>query len=329
MRHEAFGERRVQRLGALLLAAFCLIGVLPEASSAQLDRAGLQQLCPQPEGCWNLALGIEAMQAGIGLAAAGGADLPGGNSTLGWRFGTVPRVAVSARLGITSGRYPALNGSNAEAQTTWTPSFEGALAISAFDGFRPLPTIGGVFALDFIGVAGTARPSASDGFEGSVSSFGYGVRLGLLRESFTMPGVTISAVRRHLAELRWNGADGDRPGRVVLDGPTATSLRATVGKDLLALGLVAGVGWDRVDSNGSFVVDGVGAAGPLSLTFDDFRTERTLVFGGASLTLLVLQLSGEVGYAAGFEPRPVAAGSAGFDPTAGNLFATVSARLLF
>lgn len=313
-------------LRAGLVAALGLLAAVAPAR-AQLDRAQLQGLCSDPAACTDVVLGLEALQAGIGLAAAGGSDLPGGNSTIGWRFGAVPRVAVSARLGLTSGRYPTASGGD---EGTWTPSFEGALAVGLFDGFRPLPTIGGLFSVDALLTAGSARPSTSDGFEGRVSSFGYGLRLGLLRESFTMPGVTVSATRRHLGDLTWNGPSGSAPGNIVLSGPTATSLRATVGKDLLALGLVAGVGWDRVDSDGTFLPGvGAGAAGAAPLAFERFRTERSLFFGGATLTLLVLQLHGEAGYAAGFEARPADAPPGGFDPSGGSLFATISARLLF
>lgn len=314
-------------LRAGLVAALGLLVGVAAPARAQLDRAQLRGLCADPVACTDVVLGIEALQAGLGLAAAGGSELPGGNSTIGWRFGAVPRVAVSGRLGLTSGHLPTASGGD---EGTWTPSFEAALAVGLFNGFRPLPTIGGLFSVDALLTAGTARPSASNGFEGGVSSFGYGLRLGLLRESFTMPGVTLAATRRHLGDVTWNGPSGSTSGNVALSGPTATSLRATVGKDLLALGLVAGVGWDRVESDGTFLPGvGAGAAGAAPLSFERFRTERRLFFGGATLTLLVLQLHGEAGYAAGFEARPTDAPSGGFDPSAGSLFATISARLLF
>ena len=251
---------RAMRGGAgVVLGLFGVLGALVgtvQPGAAQLERAGLRALCAAEAGCLDAVLAVEAIQGGTALVLTSGSELPGANSTLGLRFGSTPRVAGSVRLGLNSSSFPALAGSGtggASGKTIWTPSLQGALAVGVFDGFRLAPTVGGLLSVDLIGTVARGFPSASDGFGSNASAFGYGLRLGLLRESFTLPGATVSIVRRHVSDVSWSGVDGGTPGRVLLSGPRATSVRATVGKDLLALGITAGLGWDRVDADGSLI----------------------------------------------------------------------------
>ena len=58
--------------------------------------------------CGAGAAAYEAVAAGMGLAAAGGSEIPGTSSTLGWRRGLGPRLAVSARLN--GGSHPTAGG---------------------------------------------------------------------------------------------------------------------------------------------------------------------------------------------------------------------------
>jgi hypothetical protein len=311
-----------------LVGALAALLVATQPGAAQLDRAGLQALCAAEAGCLDAVLAVEAIQGGTALMLTSGSELPGANSTLGLRFGSTPRVAGSVRLGVTSGSIPALAGAGAgpaSSTSTWTPSLQGALAVGVFDGFRLAPTVGGLLSVDLIGTYARGFPSTNDGFGSSASAFGYGLRVGLLRESFTLPGATVSIVRRHVSDVSWSGIDGATPGRVELGGPRATSVRATVGKDLLALGITAGLGWDRVEADGSLIA---GTAAVAS-AFESFRTERAMMFAGVTATFLVLQLNGEFGYAAGFDALEPAPAAGAFDPSAGSIFITASARLLF
>jgi hypothetical protein len=301
----------------------------PGAAGAQSARAGIQALCPALVGCLDEALAVEAIQAGVGLLMSGGSELPGSASTLGRRFGTTPRVAVMARVGLANGSYPALGEQGLAPETSsWVPALQGAVAVGLFDGWRPAPTVGGLFSVDLMATAGVGVLPSDDGFQRSVSAVGYGVRIGVIRESFTLPGVTLSAVRRHLTDVEWAGSSGSGARIVELDAPRVTSLRASVGKDLLALGISAGVGWERVESDGRFSPPGGGSGGAAAVEFSGLRTDRTLFFGGLTATFLVLQLHGEAGYAAGFDPVQGRSDPA-FDPTAGSIFFSLSGRLLF
>ena len=70
-----------------------------------------------------------------------------------------------------------------------------------------------------------------------------GGRLGILRESFSLPGVSLSAFRRWLGDTDlWSVAEGD-PAMADFD-LQVTSLRGVIGKDLWGIGAFAGAGWD-------------------------------------------------------------------------------------
>jgi hypothetical protein len=109
---------------------------------------------------------------------------------------------------------------------------------------------------------------------------------------------------------------------------SATSLRAVASKSILSLALLAGAGWDRYSSDVALIaVDPVTAAtGQASAS--GFNTSRAVYFAGASMTFLVLQISGELGWAGGSD-APTGRASSGFDPESGSLFGGVAFRLTF
>jgi hypothetical protein len=195
-----------------------------------------------------------------------------------------------------------------------------------FDGFSPKPTVGGVLALDLVLTGDWAFPSGDDGFDGSVGAWGYGLRIGVLRESFTLPGITLSATRRHQGSMEVR-PDPDGYPRVGFDG-TTSSFRGEVGKDLGGFGFLGGVGWDRYSSDVSLRLGELEPGGPeVSLSTSGFDSDRVLFFGGISRTFLVAQLAGEFGYAQGFgDGRPEVPG---YDADEGSLFGTLSFRVTF
>ncbi|MBT8336874.1 MAG: hypothetical protein KJO11_09740 [Gemmatimonadetes bacterium] len=327
------GARRrrppVGLLGVAFVTALTLAVAAP--ATAQLDRAGLAAACETAGGasgdCLRAALGAEAIAGGVGLAFSLGDEFPGSASTLGKRFGTTPRVAAAVRFGMSGLELPEGPSGVDETTSAWVPSLHGAVAVSLFDGFRPRPTVGGVLAVDLIATGDFAFLPSGDGFDGAVAAIGYGIRLGAVRESFSLPGITVSALRRHGGRLEWAGVSGDRPGAVVLDGTTTTSLRGTVGREFLALGIQAGLGWERISADGT-----LGPAGPAAssgaVVFEDLEADRILFFGGVTWTWLVTQLHAELGYASGFESTSDPAAGA-FDPTAGALLGSLTFRILF
>ena len=98
--------------------------------------------------------------------------------------------------------------------------------------------------------------------------------------------------------MRFGDAAGPGGGAVEVD-PTVTSIRATVGKDLLSVGVLLGMGWDRLGGSAT-VLAGLEDGAVVQASTASFENRRTLIFGGASMNFLVLQLSAEAGLARGF-----------------------------
>ena len=292
--------------------------------------ADLTARCANASGgsawCAAGAAAYEAVAAGIGLVAAGGSDIPGTSSTLGWRRGLGPRLAMSARFNGARIPLPAVD----QASSSLLPGLRSlvsaaslGVAAGLFDGFRAAPQYGGILALDAIASAGMIRLPRGDGFQGNAFSAGIGARLGLLRESFDVPGISVSAMRRFFGEARL-GADG-APASLRLES-AATSVRAAIGKDLSAAGVMVGAGWDRY--SGDATLEGAAVPGERSesVALDGPPVDRLLVFGALSRTWQVIQVTGEFGWAGGFDAPPDP-GTMSHDPGAGSIFGSLSLRI--
>lgn len=312
------------RLGAGLMLALLSLAAPVRAQSV----AELTVRCSDASGgaawCAAGATAYQAAASGIGLAASAGSDIPGTSSTLGWRRGLGPRLALSARF--TGARIPLPDLAEALAlelpelrSTVSSTSLEGAVGL--FDGFRWAPQYGGFLSLDLVASVGVLGLPRAHGFEGDGYSAGVGARVGLLRESFDVPGISVSAVRRFLGDVRLGAA---RAITVRLE-PVATSFRALIGKEFSAAGIVAGAGWDRY--SGTVAIDGPDSdRQPRSVTLDGSAVDRLLLYVGVSRTWQVFLVAGEIGWAAGFDDLrdPVARP---FAPGAGSVFGSLSLRI--
>lgn len=219
--------------------------------------------------CTALAQSALIAQARLGVVAAGGNPVAGSASTLGMRLGSTPRVSVQLRVGGAPFTIPSRSahltssflgaGANLPTETA-TPfarvvSVDGALGL--YQGASPAPTVGGVGSLDLFGSLGV-MPGAGGGLSGTAWTGGLGARLGILRESFTTPGITFSGAFRRMGGFDFGDvarpvdpATGTEPylGFYSL-GPTSSwSGRAVVGKRFLAIGTSAGLGIDRFSSH--------------------------------------------------------------------------------
>ncbi len=275
--------------------------------------------------CVEGVLALEAARGGIGIAASQGSAVPGSSSTLGRRLGLSPRVALSTRASLSRVGMPDPGAGDVRAggRSFLVPAAEAALTVGVLDGVSVLPTVGGILSLDLIGAVGTARPSEDDGFAGPVQWLGYGARLGLLRESFTLPGLSVTAVRRHLTETQW-GRESESAHAVFR--AESTSVRVTAGKDFLAFGVLGGWGWERYEGTSTVGVSPLDIARAGQAVSSQFASDRSLFFGGLSLTFLVLQIAAEGGVATGWDTVPDR-DRGGYDPTAGTIFGSLSARL--
>jgi len=291
MRTEAHPRLRsaAPGIGALALAAF----LVATPVEAQL-RAGCAGEVATPELIAACAGAVDALQGirdGLGVGHAGAAALPGTATALGRRFGSTPRIALAARMGVVRfDRIDPDRWSSAGRTAGWTPVFGASAGVGVFDGFSVAPTVGGVLGIDLLGDVSTVRLPSGDGFEEASLAWGYGIRVGLLRESFTLPGASLSLMRRSGSAFRLEGAEG------VLDADvTTTSVRAAIGKELLGFGLSGGVGWDRASAEGTLQANPSGAPGP-TVAFDGEDDTRFVIFGGVTRTFLVTSVGADFGW---------------------------------
>jgi hypothetical protein len=307
----------------------------PEAGRGQ-DLGNLIAQCgASSEGlglwCQQTALAAQAAQGALGLAASGGTDLPGSASTLGWRMKGSPRIGISFRGMLSQATLPSLEstGSGPDGDKSASiPALHVSATVGLFDGFFLGPTVGGFGSIDLTATGQWIAPPKGAGFQENVLGWGIGGRLGILRESFSLPGISLSVARRFLGESSIFQRSGGDPAEAEFD-LEVTSIRGVVGKDIAGIGLLAGGGWDRYSGDVSLRVDGPSGESPGTPTLGAMTSDRLLYFLGASMTFLALQVSGEVGQAEGFDPTLPFPGQGGFDPSGRTTFGSLSFRVTF
>lgn len=296
-------------------------GIVDLANRCAGSKAGLTSRCRE------LALTALAIQQGVGLATALGSDNPGTASTLGKRLGAAPRISVAfSAIGLPM-QMPRVAVESVrgltEEESFAVLGLRGTVVAGVVDGFQPAPALGGVLSADLIASYSVLRLPGGSGFSGASSGPGLGTRVGLLRESFTLPGISVSAVRRWHNDVQAGDVAGGNPGEVRMD-LTVSSLRATLGKNWFVLGLMAGVGWDRYDADADVTVPQPG--GDNSSVAGQVRSERSLYFAGGWFNFLISQISLEVGIAEGVSD-PFTGRGGGYDPSARDWFASAAVRI--
>ncbi len=199
----------------------------------------------------------------------------------------------------------------------------------------------GFGAIDLLGsVSVLPLGLLSDDFGENAFSWGAGARVGLLRESFTTPGVSVSLMYRDLGEVGFGdvcegtetaGActGGGDFGEIAF-GLTNWSARAAVSKRLLGLGLTGGVGFDRFRTDADFAFRTPAIAGTEQIVrFQDVRVEndRWSAFLDLSYTVLIGSLVAEAGWMQGAAPIQGFPDTSDFDPREGTFFGSLGARI--
>lgn len=281
--------------------------------------------------CNLLVQSLDILQPPLGLAMSGGNPVPGTASTLGLRLGSIPRLSLGGRLTLVGVDLPQILHNNQRGEIGFTlPGLSLDAAVGLLPGSSPLPTMGGVASVDVLASIGILPLPTGAGFaSGSPFSWAVGLRGGIFRESFTLPGISISAMYRHLGRSTF----GD-PNLIDTDGflnlsVSSLSLRGAVSKRIVGFGLTAGAGYDRYSSNGRFGFASPDTVGPseFRLGFSRLRNNRTSLFGNLSYTLLILHLVGEIGWQQGTDlvSAPLPAGAQ--VSTGGRVFGSIAARL--
>lgn len=327
-------SRRTVLLPALLLGGVLWMGApLAAQAPAPSAVAELQADCRGGAGeelsslCVQSALAAHALHGGLGLLVGAGGAQPVSPSTAGLRMEGRPRVVLDAGVSWASVSHPDLSRPDPAPRETRSVFVAGRMTatVGIFDGFSLAPTVGGMGAVDGVVTLRFVRLSSGDGFGGSAASVGAGARLGIVRESFSLPGVTLTALHHRPGTIRYGDLD-DTGRRMVLE-PRITSIRLDVGKDMLAVGVNGGVGLDRMSGRARVAArtgSEDGAAGPVSLT-----QTRKYLFAGLNYTWLVTQVSGEISWSPG---RGVAGDveiPAGLRPDAGGLQGALTFRVIY
>lgn len=271
-----------------------LAGAAP-AQTIQCNPAGPSDA--QMRFCNSVLEAAGIVQPRIGIALSGGNPIAGASSTLGMRIGRIPRISLDARV---TGAYLELPPIKSAASRKEINSVATAInldaAVGIFSGFTVAPTIGGVASVDLIGSAGKARLSSDDGFVDDPLSLAIGARLGLLRESFTVPGASVTAMYRDIGDLSvGDPSQSSTEGWFDLIGNSAVSVRGIVGKRLFVLGANLGLGYDKYSSELHLVVP----AAATDLQVSSFSTSRVTGFANITWTLLVLNVVAEGGWQRG------------------------------
>ena len=281
--------------------------------------------------CQEIGLAVQAAQGALGLASSGGSDIPGSASTLGWRMKGSPRIALSVRGSFTRAPTPALDvreGLPGGQTTANLPSIHLTGSVGVFDGFSLGPTVGGFGSVDLAVATHWVRTPRDQGFQENPTGWGIGARVGILRESFSLPGISLSAFHRSLGNIDlWNMDEGD-PAEGSFD-LRVSSLRGVVGKDLWGLGFFGGAGWERYSGDMTLLAADPGDTSIVFTGSGELESERLLFFVGGSMTFLTLQISAEIGLAEGFDPTLPLPTGGGFDPTSRSEFGALAFRLTF
>jgi hypothetical protein len=295
----------VIRLGSAALAAALVSAALVPDAGAHAQGVPLRAQCAAAASsaveqfCVNVADATTILQPRIGIGFSGGNPVPGSSSTMGMRLGTMPRMSLGLRLTAAAVGLPPIEQVGRTADLTFpVGSVNADAGLGIYQGLTLLPTVGGFGSLDLIGSAGIMPLPRGSGFDdATAASWALGARVGLLRESFTAPGVSIDVMYRSVGRMAWGSPElADRDAFVQLDRMRVTSVQGTVGKRMLGFGLTGGASYDRYRGD---VAIRIRDSAPLEIAERGVTTSRTSLYGNVSLTVLILNLASELGWQQG------------------------------
>ena len=269
----------------------------------------LQYLCGQ------VVNALTNVQPTIGIGFTGGNHVLGTATTIGRRLGLFPRISVTARANAALADVPNLldgfdatmggDGELPPMETSMLPfgSLQGDVQLGLFNGISVGP-IGGLGAIDLLGSVSLIPAIEETGLAEHIINWGAGARIGILKQGLVMPGISISGMYRNMGEVSFGSVDDGDPAEFATDLSTL-SLRAGISKGILAFDFAAGGGYDIYTSDVAFDFELVcpattcgtpTTARPTQPITGELQTAAWNVFGNVGLSLLVLNIVGEVGY---------------------------------
>ncbi len=314
---------------AICIPVGLLLGVLFAAPAASQSPSCAAYAGPTGRACQAAVDGTRAFHPIYGLIVSGGNPVLGDGSPL----GGLGHVSVTARANGARVVLPALDydGSTGTVPTgdkTFVPAPVVEVAAGVYGGSGT-----GLLAIDVLGSAQLLPTSQLDNLTiqkgtnrvGSVAlGFGYGLRVGILRELGPLPGVSVSVMRRDVPRITY----GDIAGGGDYEYDTdlhATNLRVVASKQLLVFGVAAGLGWDRYTGNAGFRFRDPDTGLAQARVPLDLKTSRTMAFLDTGFNLSVVHLVGEIGYQFGRDQK-LTTSFEDFDTTKGRFFGGLGLR---
>ncbi|HSH46739.1 MAG TPA: hypothetical protein VK966_12915 [Longimicrobiales bacterium] len=308
--------------------------------------------------CGQVVDAMTTLQPSIGVSFTGGNHTLGTATTIGRRLGLFPRISVTARAtgALADGPdlldgFDATIGEDGELPpmgTTGIPmgSLQGDIVVGLFNGLSFGPAVGGLGSVDLLGSLSFIPALDAIGLDESIVNWGAGARVGILRQGLVMPGISVSGMYRKMGEQSFGNVGEGDPAQFSSDLSTL-SLRGAISKGILAFDLAAGAGYDIYSSDVGFdfqltcpasecTVETT--ASPTEPIQGELKTAAWNVFGNVGLSLLVVNIVGEVGYQKATDVVSAAdlaeAGLPDRAPTAGELedgrfFGSVGVRFTF
>ncbi len=285
-----------------LAGALALTAVLAGVGDvvAQSEGNALCAGAPFPGECSVAAAAISLVHPRVGLALWGGNPIPGTAGTAGFRIGRTPRISAAGRVALVPAALPPLLDRGAPLTRTATVtalSLQSSMAL--VHGASPLPTVGGVFAMDIIARITAARVPPGRGFQrGDVWGVSGGLRLGLLRESFTLPGASLTALYGRSTTVTFGDPSGVSTDGYVRGAVSGLRVTGAVSRRLLGMRLSGGASWDRYTTVAQAGYVGLPTSGPGSAVEGDMVMTRWSGFGSMTWTRLIYHTTLEIGWQA-------------------------------
>jgi hypothetical protein len=325
----------------VVLAVFALVAVNPGPARGQeaLD-PGLFDLCQDAFAagtngrflCHDAVAAAQLLQPELGMMLAAGNPVLGTASPVGTKFRFMPRFNIGGRIGF--GRaaipdlldYPENIGDPTDRRSFSLPVAQFDLSVGVFDGLRLGTTLGGLASVEILGSLGAIILPDNDGFRGNLTGLGLGARVGILRESFTAPGISISAMYKWHGRVQYGDTAQGDAASVDLD-MKVVSLRAGFSKSFVAFGLALTLGYDSYRSDVAFVVNPppAGPSVPLPAMGEtaELQAERWSAFVDVSYIVLYFNIVAE----AGWQEEQKLGASRGDEFESGNFFGSLGIRL--
>lgn len=263
-------------------------------AAAQAELGGVCAGATAPFECNLAAATAQVIQPRVALALWGGNPVPGTGSTVGFRVGSSPRITGTVRLrAVPTTLPPLLDRTRNDARTGLATGLGLQSSVGLVHGTSPLPTVGGFLSVDAIGRLAVARLPTRKGFDhGAVWGGALGLRLGLLRESFTLPGLSITGTYGRSTTVTFGDPELVTTAGLMRGSVSALSATAVASRMVFGLRLAGGVSWDRFASRVTLHYDGAPIGGSLGA---DAVLRRWSGFGSLTWSRLIYHAAVEIG----------------------------------